>query len=77
MDVKIIKGNILIQISVGYSVNPITKSNWEETGVKPDIEVPAEKALDTAHLIALKKLIEKTTDDEYRQQLRALIENIK
>lgn len=77
VDVKIINGNVLTQISVGYSVNPITKSNWEEIGVKPDIEVPAEKALDTAHLIALKKLIEKTTDDEYRQQLGALIENKK
>jgi C-terminal processing protease CtpA/Prc len=41
----------------GRAINPITKTNWEGTGVEPDIAVPADRALKTAHLAALKALI--------------------
>ncbi|MDK2125355.1 S41 family peptidase [Parachitinimonas caeni] len=34
-------------------INPITQSNWEKTGVTPDIEVNANDALTTAHELAL------------------------
>ena len=73
VDVMIVKGSILTQISIGNSVNPITNSNWEGVGVKPDVEVPAEKALETAHLLALKNLLKKATDDALKQKLRSLI----
>jgi hypothetical protein len=43
----------------GRAINPITKTNWEGTGVKPDVEVPADQAFAAAHLMALKKLAEK------------------
>jgi C-terminal processing protease CtpA/Prc len=36
-------------ISTSAAVNPVTKSNWEGVGVQPDVEVPAEEALETAH----------------------------
>ncbi len=34
------------------SVNPITKTNWQGVGVKPDVEVAASAALDTALQLA-------------------------
>ncbi len=37
-----------IFIPTGRAINPITKTNWEGTGVEPDISVSAEKALETA-----------------------------
>jgi C-terminal processing protease CtpA/Prc len=40
----------------GRAINPITKTNWEGTGVSPDVAVPAERALTTAHLAALKRI---------------------
>ncbi|HEX8251660.1 MAG TPA: peptidase S41, partial [Thermoanaerobaculia bacterium] len=43
-------------IPTARALNPITKTNWEGTGVKPDIEVPAAEALHTAHTLALEKL---------------------
>lgn len=42
-------------IPMGRAINPITKTNWESVGVEPDINVPADLALKTAHLAALKK----------------------
>ena len=43
----------------GRAINPITKTNWEGVGVKPDIEVKAEEALHTAHAKALEDLVAK------------------
>ena len=53
-------------IPTGKAINPITKTNWEGTGVKPDVEVPAEHALKTAHLDALKKVAAKQSDNPRR-----------
>ncbi len=44
-----------IYISTARSFNPVTGSNWERTGVIPDILVPAESALDTAIVLAKKE----------------------
>jgi hypothetical protein len=35
---------------------PITNTNWEGTGVKPDTAVPADAALETAHKLAPEKV---------------------
>jgi hypothetical protein len=69
VDVIIVKGNILTQISIGNSYNPITKTNWEGVGVNPDIETAAEDALKTAHLVALERIKGKTSDNAYKKKL--------
>ncbi len=51
-----VNDNFTIQIPFGRAINPITKTNWEGTGVEPDIKVSKDKALNTAWLTALKKL---------------------
>lgn len=45
-----------IFIPKGRAVNPITHSNWEGVGVKPDIEVPSGNALITAQRLILTNL---------------------
>jgi len=40
-------------ISTGSPTNPLTGGNWEKVGVRPDMAVPAEDALDTAWKAAL------------------------
>jgi retinol-binding protein 3 len=37
------------------AINPITHTNWEGVGVKPDIIVPANDALATAQKLLLEK----------------------
>jgi C-terminal processing protease CtpA/Prc len=57
----------------GRAINPITKINWEGVGIEPDIKVTSAQALPAAHLDALKKIREKTTDQRHRDQLDAAI----
>jgi len=58
-----IKGKLLICIPYGYAVHPKTKSNWEGTGVTPDVIVPVDSALTTAISLA-KKAAEKVEKRE-------------
>ena len=61
-------------VPTGRAVNPVTKTNWEGVGVKPDVAVPAGDALKTAHVAALKKLQEKATSDDDKKRLGRAIE---
>lgn len=63
-------------LPVGHAVSPITKTNWEGTGVEPDIKVAKELALKTAHLLALNKLLEKATDEREKNSLKDLIDRL-
>ena len=42
-------------VPTGRAISPITKTNWEGTGVTPDVAVPADQALHVARITALKK----------------------
>lgn len=44
--------NFSIFIPTGRSINPVTKTNWEGVGVRPDVSVPADQALEKAELLA-------------------------
>jgi retinol-binding protein 3 len=46
----------VIDVPYARAINPITKTNWEGTGVKPDVSVPANDALDTAIKMATQKI---------------------
>jgi len=52
------------------SINPITKTNWERVGVKPDVAVPASDALRAAHLAALQDVAAKTADAGWKNALQ-------
>lgn len=52
----------VVVLPEGYPTHPVTQSNWEGTGVQPDIKVPREQALETAHRYAIQGLLEKSTD---------------
>jgi hypothetical protein len=43
-----IDGHFFIRVPFGRFMNPITKADWESTGVEPDVKVPAADALDEA-----------------------------
>ena len=49
-----------IWVPNGRAINPITHTNWEGTGVVPDLEVPVEEALLEAQILALNKMMKKS-----------------
>lgn len=53
---QIINNRFTIFVPSGRAINPITGTNWEGTGVQPNIEVPASDALFIAQQKALEKL---------------------
>lgn len=57
-------------IPAGRAVNPISKTNWEGTGVVPDVKVDAEDALRTAERLALTELLKSPANEGHAQRLR-------
>jgi hypothetical protein len=56
--------NVGARVPFGRAVNPITGTNWEGVGVIPDVAVPSDQALKTAHIMALRELRKGETDAE-------------
>ena len=48
--------HFVIGVPAGRPINPITKTDWEGTGVTPDVAVKADYALETAKKLAAEKI---------------------
>jgi hypothetical protein len=53
-----IHDHFMIGVPFARAINPISKTNWEGTGVEPDVHAPGEEALNVALKLATKKLRE-------------------
>src|SRR5688572_17333887 len=65
-----------IFIPTGRAINPITKTNWEGTGVTPDVDVPAAQALTVARLMALKKSVAKLRNPDFKAGVQGEIDQL-
>jgi len=54
-----IDDHFTIGVPFARAVNPISKTNWEGTGVEPDVKVPADQALDVAKKMAAEQIKKK------------------
>lgn len=68
--------HFVISIPKERSVNAVTKTNWEQVGVKPTIETDANRALTKAHQLAVQSIISKTIDPTQKQYLSTVLQNI-
>jgi len=53
-----------LMIPIARPINPVTKTNWEGTGVVPDVNAPAAQALDVARELAAEELRRRRSDQE-------------
>lgn len=60
-----VNSSLVVFIPTGKAINPVTGINWEGTGVTPEVQVPAEEALDKAHELA------RVAAEKYRKDCRA------
>ncbi len=61
-------------ISNGRARNPISHTNWEGSGVLPDLPCSTDSALVVAHVSALEHLIAKSTDEDEKRALGRALE---
>jgi hypothetical protein len=59
----------VVDIPFARSINHITKTDWEGTGVVPDIAVEADQALLKAHALALQRQLNTATSEEKKKQI--------
>jgi len=74
---QIVNDSFLVWVPTGRAVNPISKTNWEGTGIAPDIAVERDKALDKARTVALEKMIKKAPDEEAKVRLQWALNDLK
>jgi hypothetical protein len=73
----VVERDFVMNLPDGRPVNPVTGTNWEGTGVKPDVEVPADQALDTAHLMALEKRLGAVEEEDRRFAITWAIDGLR
>ena len=73
-DLYPINAHFAVFVPTGRAISPITKTNWEGTGVTPDITVPADEAFTRARALAIKALVDSQTDPARKTQLQGLID---
>jgi hypothetical protein len=66
-----------VWVPAGRAVNPVTGTNWEGVGVRPDVPVETKEALRTAHLRALERLIAGERDAERKRVLQRAMDQVR
>ena len=74
---EILNDNFAISVPFARAVNPISKTNWEGTGVEPDVKVPAAQALAKAQMLALEKLTAKEKDKRIQAGYQWALDRLK
>lgn len=69
VDLAVIQENFQVLFPFAGAIHPITKTNWEGTGVEPHIQVPQEQALQTAHLHTLRHLLDACKSEQKKKDL--------
>lgn len=73
---RVVQKDYILRIPFARSINPVSKTNWEGTGVTPDIACPAAEAFDKAYAMAVEKLAAKAADPQRKAGLEALLRRL-
>lgn len=71
-DVMALDTHFAIFVPSGAAINPVSQTNWEGSGIKPDVVMAADTALGAARRMALEKLIA-GADADRRGELQKLL----
>jgi C-terminal processing protease CtpA/Prc len=71
-----ITNGLVMFVPAGRTINPITNTNWEGVGVRPDVEVKSKDALLKAQSLALEKLQNKFQDEQRKEHVKWLLKSL-
>lgn len=60
-------------VPTGRAINGVTKKDWEQVGVVPDVKLPASDALNAAYLALLEQRVREVKDPEEADQLKDVL----
>jgi hypothetical protein len=73
----IVQKDFILRVPFARAINPVSKTNWEGTGVKPDIAVPAAEAFDRAYALAVEQLAAKAATPEGKAEYEWILAGLK
>ncbi|MCB0720921.1 MAG: hypothetical protein KDC42_01350 [Ignavibacteriae bacterium] len=73
---EIVNDDFVMNIPSGRAINPYTKTNWEGTGVSPDVPIDSKDAFTKAYIMALEQLASRSGDDVGKGRLNFLKESL-
>jgi hypothetical protein len=73
----VVAAKYVLSIPFARAINPITKTNWEGTGVTPDVSVTSEEAYDVAYAMAVENLLPKAKNTEQKSKLEWIQTSLK
>jgi len=76
-DAMIVQEDFILRVPIARAINPVSKTNWEGTGVTPDIPVPAAQAFDKAYAMAVEKLAAKAAVPQQKAEFEWILVGLK
>lgn len=73
---QIVNDDFIINVPTGRAINPYSKTNWEGTGVSPDIDIDSKLAFTKAYIMALEKIASNTEDERLKGIFNFLKESL-
>jgi hypothetical protein len=74
---RIVQRDYVLRVPFARAINPYSQTNWEGTGVTPDIACPAAEAFDKAYALAVEKLAAKATDADRKAEYAWILAGLK
>jgi hypothetical protein len=74
---KIINNNYFMSVPIARAINPITNTNWEGIGIKPDVEIESELAFNKAYKLILSEMLNKSEDEQFKDAYESLLKKLK
>ena len=63
-------------LPISEAINPVTKNNWEGSGVIPNVFVTADQAVEKAHILALQKVLNRSHSAFIKRKTRWILETL-
>lgn len=65
-----------LQLPFSKMEGPVTKTNWEAKGIKPDITKAAENIIENVHHLAISDLLDKTKNARSKRKYKGILKSI-